>query len=225
MAGLTHRYPSVITDTGGSYGGNQLWSSSAAIRQCGCGPVAATDMLIYLSRFHGGNGRICSGLPEGAIHVDAYNRLLERLCRLYFPIVPPFGITTPVLSLGLNRAFLRDGLPYRAHAAMATEKIWDRMETCLRADIPVLLAIGQNFPYVWHRERLSFYVRRADGSYIRAAAAKAHFVAVTGMDGDWLCISSWGKKYYINRLEFTLYVKEHSNSLLSGMVYAENSGG
>ena len=35
-----------------SYGGNQQSADSAMIGKCGCGIIAATDTLLYLSRYH-----------------------------------------------------------------------------------------------------------------------------------------------------------------------------
>ena len=40
-----------------------------------------------------------------------------------------------------------------------------------------------------------------------------------GMDENWLTGSSWGKKYYLNRLEFERYVKEHSAGFVSNILY------
>ena len=31
-----------------SYGGSQRWLDSGALRQCGCGVIAAPDLLLYL---------------------------------------------------------------------------------------------------------------------------------------------------------------------------------
>ena len=44
-------------------------------------------------------------------------------------------------------------------------------------------------------------------------------VTVTAMDEIWMCISSWGKKYYINRQEYMEYACRYSGFLVSNMVY------
>lgn len=221
MIELQHPYPRVVKGGAESYGGSQQWAYRADLRKCGCGPVAALDLALYLCRFHGGGGKRLAGLREAQpIPLADYNAALTRLCPAYFPLIPPFGINHGVLALGLDRLLRDEGIPYRAHVSLATEKLWSRMEAGLRADTPVLLAIGQNFPQVWGKHRLPFYARRGDGSLFPAAAAKAHFVAVTGMDESWLRISSWGREYYVNRDEFSRYVKQHSGSALSGLVCA-----
>ena len=42
---------------------------------------------------------------------------------------------------------------------------------------------------------------------------------LTGMDENWLQISSWGRRYYINRAEFTDYVHRFSMNYLSSILY------
>ena len=66
-------------------------------------------------------------------------------------------------------------------------------------------------------QKLKLYVRRGD-SFISTAAVNAHYVTVTGMDDRWLEVSTWGKKYYINREEFTRYVRKYSCYLFSNLV-------
>lgn len=221
MADLELRYEYVRVSKGGvlSWGGSQLWAYSAVLRKCGCGPVAALDAAIYLARYHGGGTRRMSELPTvGPVPLPVYNELLERLRRSYIPIVPPFGTTAAVAALGLNR-FLRDeGIPFRAHAAPASGKLWERIEASLRADAPALLAVGQNFPLVWQNKRVNLYLPCPDGSCQAAASTKAHFMAVTGMNEEWLQVSSWGRKYLIDRRELGQYIKEYSNSLVCGLV-------
>ena len=84
---------------------------------------------------------------------------------------------------------------------------------------PVILAVGQNFPLIWGQNKLQFYVKRPDGTYCSTCAVKAHFVTITGIDCRWIQISSWGKRYYIDREEFVRYVKKHSCYLFSNIAY------
>lgn len=222
MLSLKNCYPSLIKDMTLSYGGSQLWSDSAVIQKCGCGPVAAMDAAIYLSRFHGGGNRQLSSLPpDGPIPCSAYMSLLRRFCLRYFPIIPPLGINPMVLTVGLNRLFHDEKIPFKATVYMATEKIWAKIEEGLQSDTPVLLAIGQNYPRVWQKNRLAFYIKRSGGNYEAASGAKAHFVSITGMDETWLCISSWGNKYYINRTELTRFIRDNSRQWLCGIIYVQ----
>ncbi len=205
---LKGKYPGV--DRGGviSYGGSQLWSDSQIIRKCGCGPVAALDLLLYL-------GRVKTPLscPE-------YNAMLDKLCRKYTPLLPPVGINAAVLTLGLNSALREGRLPYTAHVSPAGGRtVLMRIEAGLCADTPVLLAVGRNFPVIWGDKRVNFYVRLPDGQYRTAASTKAHFVAVTGMDGEMLRVSSWGRMYYISGPELLTYIREYSAGIMSSLVY------
>ncbi len=219
---LKNEYIHVAKDGTLSYGGNQLWSASAAVRRCGCGPVAALDTALYLLRSHGGGGRLLSAFSgPGPIPLAAYDALLRQLCKSHFPIVPPFGTNPTVLTLGLDRLLAGEQIPFTAHVFPATGKMQERIWACLREDSPALLAIGQNFPQVWQKNRLPFYRRRLDGNYAAASGAKAHFVAITGMEEDWLRISSWGEEYYVNYKECLRYVKNHSASLLCGLICCE----
>ena len=49
---LTLKYPYISVSDGGlkSYGGDQGKSENATMRRCGCGVIAAADVLLYLSR-------------------------------------------------------------------------------------------------------------------------------------------------------------------------------
>ena len=52
MLSLQHPYISVSFDGHGSYGGGQQFSHDRMMKRCGCGVVAATDLLLYLDRYH-----------------------------------------------------------------------------------------------------------------------------------------------------------------------------
>ncbi|MCA5962640.1 hypothetical protein LC724_22785 [Blautia sp. RD014234] len=92
----------------------------------------------------------------------------------------------------------------------------------LAHDIPVILLVGPNFPFVWGKHRLNMYHRSPEGEYSPSCQIKAHFVTVTGMDDTWMRVSSWGKEYYINRQEYVNYVKKHSSFLISNICYIKS---
>ena len=110
-------------------------------------------------------------------------------------------------------------IPYRAVWMLSGQKLWDRVEEMLRRDLPVILSVGPNFPAFWANDRLPFYVRTVDGVFRKAAATKGHYVTVTGLDGNWVQISSWGRRLYINRTEYMLYTRKHSNFVFSNILY------
>lgn len=212
MISLRVPYPTIQHGAALSYGGSQMWAESETIRKCGCGPVAAYDLLMYMT----GRQQQRSSVP---LDVSDYNRELAQLCRKVFPLIPPFGINGLMLVAGLNYLFKKNALPYHARWMFTGKRLWDRVEEMLQQDIPVILAVGPNFPLVWGKHTVSFYARKRDGSYFPSSAAKAHYVTVTGMDETWLRISSWGQCYYIRKDEYTQYNKEYSTYLFSNIVY------
>lgn len=223
MTSLAHPYPGLIHNGSISYGGNQLWSDNADIRKCGCGLVAAMDLIIYLCRYHRGCRYMdMTGIfNEEYISPIDYDAQLQALKRRYLPLIPKFGMNAFVLICGLNRIFHDCHIPYKAHWSLDKDKLWLRMQEMLERDIPVILAIGPNFPLVWGKNLLSLYVKLPNGEYRKSSGVKAHFVTVSGLDKDWLCISSWGSKLYINRHEYEAYASKHSGTILSSALFLE----
>ena len=207
MTSLKHPYVQVLRNGTLSYGGSQMWSENKTIRLCGCGPVAALDTLLYLT------GRNTQPIP-----FDEYDRKLSDLCRKYFPLIRPFGINGLFLAVGMNRLLRKYDLPYRAFWAISGGLFWKRVEDLLLQDVPVIFSVGPNFPAVWEKHRLTFYTRTPDGRCRPSSSAKSHYVCATGIDEEWLRISSWGHCYYIRRAEFTEYVRRHSASVVSNIL-------
>jgi hypothetical protein len=207
MISLKQPYVRIRRNGALSYGGSQMWNENKNIRVCGCGAVAALDTVLYLS-----------GRKNEPMSPEEYNRELALLCRKYFPLLPPFGINGLSLALGMNLLLRKEGLPYRAFWAVSGSKFWDRIEELLQQDIPAIFSIGPNFPAVWGKQRLTFYVKSPDGRYTPASSARAHYVCATGLDKEWLHISSWGRAYFIRRAEFDEYVKKHSLALVSNIL-------
>lgn len=209
MLSLNSPYLQVQYGKSLSYGGSQMRSDHAVIRKCGCGPVAAMDTVWYLE--HRGE--------TGPVEWSAYNAALRELCRRYFPLIPPFGINGFVFVAGLNLLLHDRKLPYQAFWMVSGAKLWPRVEDMLRRDLPVILSIGPNFPIFWQNNRLPFYTCDEERHFRRAAATKGHFVTATGIDENWVRISSWGREYYINREEYDRYTRKHSMYAFSNLVY------
>lgn len=208
---LTLQKPFLCIENAGlkSYGGNQMLSDSAAIRKCGCGPVAALDTVLYLEQT----------TAPSPLSLPEYNRMLSDVTKRYFPLIPPFGINGLLFVLGINRLLHARNLPYRALWMLSGGKLWSRVEELLSKDIPVILSVGPNFPQFWQNNRLPFYCKTPNGEYRRVTATKGHYVTATGIDDQWLQISSWGKRYFINRIEYENYTRAHSNYAFSNLVY------
>lgn len=217
MLGISSPYLAVQTGSALSYGGNQTLSDNNTIKKCGCGIVAALDLVIYLNAKCRGSEKKAADRQQ--IPLSSYNRYLHILSRKYFPLIPHFGMNGLVLIAGLNRLFHSLSLPFKAEWKVSEIKMEDRIAEMLTRDIPVILAIGPNFPTVWQQNRLTLYKKSAIEDYRKYSAAKAHFVTVTGIDEKWMRISSWGKELYISRAEYHRYVEAHSTPILSNIVY------
>ena len=217
---LQNPYPSVRCGTGASYGGDQGRSESRLIRRSGCGIISSLDFLLYVSRYRPG----CRmALPNGLNAAEpadpaAYYALAQQLCRRYFPLVPSVGLNAYVMALGLNRIFLHHHLPLHAHWGVRPGRFWPEIERMLADGLPVILSIGPNFPLIWQKHRCGLYRRTADGSFQRACAVKAHYVNAIGLDDDWLYISSWGREYAIDRVQYMRYVEQHSSFFVSNLM-------
>jgi len=188
-----------------------MWSGNKLVRRCGCGPAAAYDLLLYLEQKHGMN----PGFP--ASHQE-YSRELGKLQRRYFPLIYPKGINGIFLTLGLNRLFHDRRLPYHALWAVSGKKLFFRMAEMLQNDIPVILAVGPNFPLIWQKNKLTFYRLSPDGRYLPGADVMGHYVTALGMTEEWVKIASWGRCYYIRISEYKNYVNQYSNSVISNLV-------
>lgn len=219
MLELQHPYISVDVHGKLSYGGGQQFSPDPMVRRCGCGIIAATDLLLYLSKWRArGAVDFFDGLLDGPIPFPAYTACISRMNRRYFPMIPYSGINGLMLMAGMQRFFREQQMPYSARWCFSPGKLWTRTEDMLRRDIPVIMSVGPNFPKIWGNRRVRFYVRSVEGGFIPAAAARQHYFTVTGMDADWLQISSWGRLYYLNRREFADYIRHDSLDFVSNVL-------
>ena len=216
------RKPYISVDYAGSpsFGGDQRRCKDKVIQRCGCGVVAALDVLLYLTRW---NSEV--NIPAFAalsattpLPQPDYEQALGLLRREYFPLFYPFGMNGLTLCLGINLFFRRHSLPYTSRWSVPKAELWQRMAEMLEQDIPVILAVGPSFPRFWRKTGACFCRPAAEGAYIPAVSVRAHFVTATGMDDEWVELSSWGCRYYLSRKEFERYTKECSNSLLCSIL-------
>ncbi len=181
--------------------------------------MAGTDLMLYLHRTRPDcRSTLFGEVPEeGALPEKRYLEWIYTVNQKYLPVIPFFGMNGFILAGGLNRWFRHSRIDLRAGWRIFSFGLWETMSRMLEEDIPVIFSIGANFPLVWRGKKLKLYVRRGE-SYTSTAAVNAHYVTVTGMDDRWLEVSTWGKKYYINREEFTRYVRRYSCYLFSNLV-------
>lgn len=218
---LQNPYISVEQNGLSSYGGNQSWGNRRAVRKCGCGVIAGTDLLLYLHR----NRPDCQAeffrgvSNSGTIPLEEYNRYVDRLCRGYLPMIPALGLNTFVLAGGLNRYFWKFHVPLRAKWGVRPSQFWRCIQDMLDRDIPVILAVGANVPFPWQQHKVTLYTRSKSGDYLVSCGVKAHYVTVTGLDERYMRASSWGREYYICRTEYMRYVHKHSCCFFSNIAY------
>lgn len=217
---LDHPYTTVRGNDAVTYGGNQKQAKRELTRKCGCGVIAAADLLLYLCKTRPDypNALLGYEIGEDPVPLEAYDRLTEQLRRNYFPLIPGSGLNVYVLAAGMNRCFKSLGIPLRASWGVPGKYLWRAIHRMLDDDLPVILAIGLSFPFIWAKEKLSFYTQ-LEAEYRRSGGAKSHFVTITGMDERYLRISSWGREYYILREELAEYITKQSNSFLSNILY------
>lgn len=223
---LQHSFVRVKFSGGISYGGNQTLSDSAVLRKSGCGVISCADTLIYLAKYHEGCKKgIFDALPEadsGVVPLEYYNGRIKELSKRFMPVVPGFGINGPSLAFGLNRYFRKYALPFHARWELNGGRLWEHAADMLRSDIPVILSVGPNFPLVWQKYKLPLYTKTQCGDYCPSGAVKAHFITAASIDDIWICVSSWGKKYYIRRVEYDEYLKKHSAPLVNSALYIKS---
>lgn len=214
-------YIAIMKDGNLSYGGSQEWWKRKIMSGYGCGVIAATDLLLYLDL----HKEYCKGkefqeeeMGNGFLDVEVYQKCAETMCKKYFPIIPWLGMPGWLLGIEINRYFIRNRISLKATFGVRSRNMPNRIKAMLAHDIPVILAIGPNFPLPMKKHKVAFYEKIEEG-YEKIAEVAAHFVVITGFEGQWMRISSWGKEYYINFYEYQNYVKKHSCPLISNICY------
>ena len=221
MVALCHEYPALQHGSRRLYGGDQTLSADKTIQSCGCGVIAALNLMVYLCRYHGCRADLLDPLVRTDPMPSAeYDRAALFLKQRYLPLIPRHGINGLLLAAGINRAFLRFNMPYRARWGVRRERFWSSIESMLARDLPVIFSIGPNFPLFWQHNKLPLYRRQGD-AYQYAGKTFSHYVSVTGIDDERLRVSSWGREYYISRREYEEYVKAHSLRLVSNILWIE----
>lgn len=193
---LRRSYPAVHRGGGLSCGGSQNWFPDENFRNCGCGVIACADVLLYLT-----------GRAE--LSQEAYLAYVNAL-RRYFPLIPGRGIDGLRLALGLNLCFRKNAVPVRARWCVSGARFFDRLETMLADDLPAVIAIGPNFPRIWGRETLPLY-RKTEEGYVSPESTKAHFLTVLAMDDNWMEVSSWGRRLYLERRAYAGYMRRQGS--------------
>ncbi|MBQ7371463.1 MAG: hypothetical protein IJW67_06220 [Blautia sp.] len=195
---LKHPYVSVISGETVTCGGNQKLHPDPAFQKDGCGVVAGTDWILYKQ----GRKRISQ---------EAYQALLDDMNRIYLPYQPNHGMSGFVFAKGMNRYCRSRKLPWRFIWGVPRKRLFSSIEEMLKADLTVVLTVGPSAP--WKKKtgrQLGLYQKNGQGIYAKVRSTGGHYMTVTGMDENWLQVSSWGEAFFINRREYLEYASEYS---------------
>lgn len=226
-----------------SYGGSQQWfprtspfGMDTRLSRFGCGNTALSDLCLYLTRKHSisTSETLVAESPDHPLTKDSYLDYARLMNRRYTFTLPFFGCTGVAVSLALNRFFLQRHLPYRAHYMWLNtgKRMLSAIRDSLSKDIPVILAIGPNFPNFRGKHGIMFYSsdgKKAPERMPRLLPSanqnvRAHFVTITGLfytsSGSCiLSVSSWGKQYYISYGELRRYIRRYGLFLTSSLIH------
>lgn len=217
---LKNVYPGVTQQGGVTLGGKQQLLTSKTMQHCGCGVVAALDLIRYLHLYDPAcRTSFFTGVEESAaLPVPVYDLCAQRMRRNYLPVIYPVGTTGFSLAGGLNRYFKQYGLPLKAKWGVPKQQLWQEIQSMLDQDLPVILSVGNHFPKFWDKRGAVLHLRSGE-DWKEASHIHAHYAVVLAMDETWLRISSWGREYYLARDEFLRYRDSESLSLLCNIVW------
>lgn len=202
------RFISVKQEKTTYYGGAQAWFDKTRNQSMGCGIIAAANVILSLTS---------ADTKSYMYDRDEYMILANELSRRYIHVLPKFGINGIFLAIGMNRYFWKNKIKYRASWGTRRKRIWDEAQRMLDENIPVILAIGPIYPFVWKKKKLPLYIKNGS-AYVVSTYTSAHYVTITEINDDYLTISSWGKKFYVYKKDFMLYVRKQSNFLFSNIM-------
>ena len=192
-------------NVGGSYGGSQtffrndLGLLNKSREKGGCGIVALTDIILYLSKVKTVNTQ------------SEYKKLFKTTAKMigWFPV--KFGMNFVHQVMGLRILLLYNRLNFKCRWCFSKRKMFKRIKEMINNDIPVIMCIPKVLGFNKEHDNLAFY----DEKLTAVSGANGHFVVVTGIythpfnNEIYLSISSWGKKYYINLNEYLFFSKRH----------------
>ena len=219
LIGLKEIYPGVELSSGTTFGGNQRNLKNRTLQRCGCGVVAALDLVRYIHLYRDScHTTFFTGIDDVLfLPLAVYDLCAMRMQRNFIPAVYPVGTTVFSLTAGLNRYFRRYHIPLQASWGVSKVSLWVEMERMLSQNLPVILAIGHQFSGLRAEDGLQLY-RYQGERMAKATYARAHYVTVVAISEKWLKISSWGQVYYISREKFLRYRERASLPVLCNIV-------
>lgn len=199
----------------GNYGGSQTFFKkdfgllNKNRQKGGCGIVAITDTVLYLS-----GKRLINSIIE-------YKLLFKETSKKshWFPV--SFGMNFIQETYGLKKLMLSYGQSFSCRWCFSIKKLYKRIYSMISNDIPVIMCIPKVLSFSKKKDNLAFY----DENLTAINGTNGHFVVVTGIythpfnNEIYLSISSWGKKYYINLNEYIYFCKHHIMGITGNIMY------
>lgn len=212
-----------------SYGGNQNWSKSRKMQKVGCGVIAMADLCIYLAEQ---NPNMMTDAirkinkPKGLYNKNDYLEFVRFFYVHYVILLMHKGMLGIAMKHTMNRYFMLNDIGLKAKWKMfqSDEAMMKDIRHLIRKNKPVILAIGQNRYNPFGTKGIRFYVEK-DGAMKESHRGEvhSHYVTVTGVETvkgrEYLVVSSWGKKYYIDYKEYRDYVNNVGDKITSGILY------
>lgn len=221
-----------------TYGGDQGFFAGAPAgsaderkQRLGCGITALGDTFLYLACRDGRYGiKENEGLRNRVLTEEEYKEYYNRIYQ-FIGGIPSWGnngLSFLRLQNKFNRMAKRERWHLRAMWGFRGGKIYDRAAEMLDQDIPVILCVPFLFGKKNKGQGVRFY-RKREGEFIEAAVVSAHYVTITGVIKEkgrsYMEISSWGKMYYIDWLEYEEFIRKHFlGTILGNMLYIRNRG-
>lgn len=205
-------------------------------RALGCGFIAFSDLLLYMGS---SDRRYClyetqdyvnQFTRRGELEQEVYCHYFDEICDLLGGLSgrsKVSGISGFRLQMRFNHIARQQGWQLRARWGLSGARMKGRLQKMLAQDIPVILCIPIKLFSSRRRaegeDGLTLYQRSGE-AYRRAAVTNAHYVVVTGIiseeGGEYLEISSWGKKYFVQWNEYErLIQKRFLGTILGNILY------
>lgn len=228
-----------------SFGGNQCWFSKEhflnrdyIIHRWGCGTVAMGDLFLYLARSDQRWNTPATSLARvhrPLIDAEDYIIYLSFIQNRFAPVIPGSGMTGFALAGAVRHYTLRYQIPIRIawKGFLNDDEMLQVIRKMLKDDLPVILSLGPNMPFVFMKKGVNFYTKsktednsKLEHYRLTKTNVHKHFVTVTGIVGlkkkqIMLKITSWGQEYYINYRELRDYINLNGDRLTSSLLYLE----
>lgn len=164
-------YIPIFRDSTTFYGGNQMWfpdqnkrSKDYILHHYGCGTIATADLFLYLAIQ---SDAYRSGVTESVLHgtVSAYYKdymsYVRKVNAYYTKTKRYIAVLGPRIAYVFNSYARTYQFRLRARwkLALSYYDMLERIEEMLSRDIPVILSIGPNTPFLWKNEGINFYSR------------------------------------------------------------------